>query len=140
MPEFLIFWTRTKGKMIVDLHTPNVQKPNENHMFLMIFGTPIFGGSKKKLKKFDENVEAKVERHRREVLEGFWTSLGLIFGTRMRVRSAFESRFKKVCTWMSKPGPREHPGQAARRNAQSSWGRLQRRSGSFLGGFLQGQI
>ena len=133
--------------MIVDLHTPNVQKPNENHMFLMIFGTPIFRGSKKKLKKFDENFEAKVERHRREVLEGFWTSLGLIFGSRMEVRSALESRFIKVCTWMSKPGPREQPGaagssraQAARRNAQSSRGRLQRGSGSFVRGFLQGQV
>ena len=119
---------------------PNVLKPNKNHMFLKIFRIEKFRDSKKKLLNFDKSVEAKAERHRREVLEGFWTNLGTTFGTRMGVRSALESRFKKVCTWMSKPGPREQPGAAARRNAQSSRGRLQRGSGSFLRGFLQGQV
>ena len=102
---------------------PKVSEPNKNHMFLKIFRIEKFRDSKTKLLNFDKSVEAKAERHRREVLERFWTNLGTTFGTRMGVRSALESRSNKVCTWMSKIGPTGAPAQAARRNAQSSRGR-----------------
>ena len=76
------FWDTNRREIIVDKKMPNVQKPNDNCMFLMIFRIQMFGGSKKKLIKFDKSVEAKAERHRRK----FWKDFGPVWAPVLGLR------------------------------------------------------